>query len=134
MYLIVGVVLVLVVLAQGGVRLAPTDAGRWHVAVDAQADADKTGGAVRVRAADPDAMARIDAAAIALARTRVIAGSVSDGHITYETRSALWGFPDYTTVQYSDGTLRMYARLRFGRSDLGVNARRLDALLAALDG
>ena len=47
--------------------------------------------------------------------------------ITYVTRSALWGFPDYTTAiaQPDDrgGTyLILHGRARYGASDLGVNA------------
>ena len=80
------------------------------------------------------ALARVDAAARALPRTRVLAGSVNEGRITYVTRSKVIGFPDYTTVEHSDGLLRMHARLRFGRSDLGVNAERLRHLLTAAEG
>ncbi|MEL7092644.1 MAG: DUF1499 domain-containing protein [Pseudomonadota bacterium] len=116
------------------VRVAPTDPARWHQSVQATSDTDLVGGAIRVRDADPEALAKIDAAARDLPRTRTIAGSVEERRITYMTRSALWGFPDYTTVEYADGTLRAYARLRFGRSDLGVNARRLDTLLRAIEG
>ena len=50
------------------------------------------------RAIRPPALAAIDAAARATPRTRVLAGSVEAGMITYVTRSRLWAFPDYTTV------------------------------------
>ena len=43
------------------------------------------------------------------------------------------GFPDYTTVQLKDDRLMIWARLRFGRSDLGVNRRRVDRWLADLE-
>ncbi|MEM9126862.1 MAG: DUF1499 domain-containing protein, partial [Pseudomonadota bacterium] len=68
----------------------------------------------------------------ASARTSVLAGSVSDGLVTYVTRSRLIGFPDYTTAQQDGDTLRIHARLRFGRSDFGVNRNRVDTWLAAL--
>ncbi len=74
----------------------------------------------------------MDAALRDLPRTQVLAGSVSDGHVTYVTRSAFWGFPDYTTMQLVDGQIRMFARLRFGASDLGVNGKRLERVLAAI--
>ncbi|HHB81701.1 MAG TPA: DUF1499 domain-containing protein, partial [Aliiroseovarius sp.] len=47
--------------------------------------------------------------------------------MTFVTRSRLWGFPDYTTIAYADGRITIFARLRFGRSDLGVNAARVGA-------
>lgn len=125
---------VLVIAVLGYVRLAPSDPDRWHVPVQATTSRDDTGGAIRVLSTDEVALARVDAAARALPRTRVLAGSVAEGRITYITRSRVIGFPDYTTVEYSDGLLRMHARLRFGRSDLGVNAERLQRLLAAAEG
>jgi uncharacterized protein (DUF1499 family) len=53
-------------------------------------------------------------------------------------RSAIFNFPDLVTAQVqSDGpdasTLVLYSRSVYGRSDLGVNQRRLRAWLAALN-
>ena len=129
MYFIV-IIIVIVAAALLFVRLAPTDVARWHQPIEAVADADLAGGAVRVMAADTQALARVNAAALALPRTQVIAGSVAEGRITYRTRTKWIGFPDFTTVEYADGMLKMYARLRFGQSDLGVNAARLERLQA----
>ncbi|MEM9843514.1 MAG: DUF1499 domain-containing protein, partial [Pseudomonadota bacterium] len=84
--------------------------------------------------ATPETLAALDEIARATPRTTILAGSVEDGIVTYVTRSALMGFPDYTTVSLSDGALTLYARLRFGQSDLGVNAARLEAWLRALEG
>ena len=128
------IVLVLIVASMAYVRLAPTNVTRWHQAVDARVSADLPGGAIRVIAADEAALARVDAAARGLPRTRVLAGSVEEGRITYVTRSAMIGFPDFTTIEYSDGQLKMFARLRFGYSDMGVNAKRLQGLLAVVEG
>ncbi len=113
------------------VRLAPTDLVHWHTPIEATQSADLKGGAVRVIDADPQALERVNAAALALPRTEVIAGSVAEGRITYRTRSHWIGFPDFTTAEYTDGTLKMFARLRFGKSDFGVNAARLEQLLVA---
>ncbi|MEL6620683.1 MAG: DUF1499 domain-containing protein [Pseudomonadota bacterium] len=132
MYIIV-LIVILVVGLFGYVRLAPSDPVRWHSAIEAETSRDMTGGAIRVLRTDPGALARVDAAALALPRTTVLAGSVDEGRITYVTRTAVVGFPDYTTVEYADGLLKMHARLRFGRSDLGVNAKRLQGLLAAAE-
>mmetsp|Transcript_23803 Transcript_23803/g.42895 ORF Transcript_23803/g.42895 Transcript_23803/m.42895 type:complete len:139 (-) Transcript_23803:3422-3838(-) len=129
------IVLIVVVLMSGllFVRLAPTDAARWHQPIDLRESTDLVNGAVRVFAADDVAFARVDAAAHALPRTDVIAGSVDEGRITYITRTKWIGFPDFTTVEYADGQIRMFARLRFGRSDLGVNAKRLERLRAVAE-
>ncbi|WP_299692605.1 DUF1499 domain-containing protein [uncultured Tateyamaria sp.] len=132
MYIIV-IIIILFVAALAYVRLAPSAPDRWHKPVDATTSSDRMGGAIRVLSTDEGALARVDAAARALPRTTVLAGSVEEGRITYVTRSKVIGFPDYTTVEYNDGLLRMYARLRFGRSDFGVNADRLQRLLTAAE-
>ncbi|MEO0402352.1 MAG: DUF1499 domain-containing protein [Pseudomonadota bacterium] len=116
------------------VRLGATDGPKWHAEIVAQSDADMIGGAVRVIRADPEVMAAADAYMQALPRTEVVAGSIASGRITYVTRSATIGFPDYTTLQYADGILKMHARLRFGRSDFGVNRKRLEGVLRAVQG
>lgn len=129
------IILLIVVAAIVWVRAAPTVPETWHQPITADADRDMAGGAIRVRdGVDADALARVDAAARALPRTRAIAGSVADGRITYISRSRVWGFPDFTTVEQSDGTLKMFGRLRFGRSDFGVNRARLEQLLPAIKG
>ncbi len=123
-------VLLLVVLGFGAyVRLAPSDALRWHVSKKGAENRDFAGGALRVVEGD---LAALDAIARAAPRTRVLAGSVGEGMVTYVTRSALWGFPDYTTVWQEGDSLHLYGRLRFGRSDLGVNRDRLERWLAQL--
>lgn len=126
------------------VRLAPVTVGDWHAdlaaafAADTRWDtvvAEEGGALLRLtphRGAPADLLARLDAVALATPRTRRLAGSVEEGRITWETRSALWGFPDYTTAEARPDGLYVHARLRFGRSDLGVNAKRLAAWLAQL--
>ena len=128
MYLFV-VVCVLVIGLVAFVRLAPTDPANWHVPIAETNSQNMTGGAIRVTEAGPEALARVDSAMQALPRTRVIAGSVDEGRVTYVTRTKWVGFPDYTTIEHSDGLLKMHARLRFGASDLGVNRKRLERLL-----
>ena len=125
-----GVLIIVGLLAY--IRLAPSDPDRWHQPVTADQDKNMKTGAIRVIDAGPGALAQVDAAARELDRTEVLAGSVADGRVTYVTRSRLMGFPDYTTVEQDGNTLKMYARLRFGKSDLGVNAARLRQLAAAV--
>ncbi|MEM6578920.1 MAG: DUF1499 domain-containing protein [Pseudomonadota bacterium] len=114
------------------VRLAPSDPARWHVLPEGVEEGRGAGYALRRIEAGPDTLATLDEIARATPRTNVLAGTVEDGTITYVTRSALMGFPDYTTVALEGDTITLYARLRFGASDMGVNAARLEAWLAAL--
>ncbi|MEM9249184.1 MAG: DUF1499 domain-containing protein [Pseudomonadota bacterium] len=127
------------------VRLAPSDPMTWHtdpaqarpalghfVVLPEGGDAPSP----RFAASPADVLEALDAVALATPRTTRLAGSPQEGRITYVTRSRLWGFPDYTTVaaQPVDGgtALVLHARLRFGQSDLGVNAARVEVWLNAL--
>ena len=132
---LIAVVLVGLLLAfVGYVRLSPVDPAAWHQPVEQAEDADLAGGAVRVIDGGEEQLQRIDAIPRELPRTEILAGSVAAGHITYITRSAVFGFPDMTTVERRGDQIRMYARLRFGASDLGVNRERLERVIATLQG
>lgn len=126
------IVLGLIVALMVYIRVAPSDAARWHVPLGFEADETLTGGARRAIPGDAETLGRLDGIARATPRTKVLAGSVAGGHITYVTRSAGFGFPDYTTVQLVNGQIRIFARLRFGKADFGVNAARVDDWLQAL--
>lgn len=141
------VLIVLLVLAGAAwVRLAPHDTARWHVDPLAAAAPARGGWLVRpeggnapapVLAASPEeVLAALAAIAADTPRTRMLAGSVQEGRITWVTRSALWGFPDYTTataVAVPGGAAPVIlARLRFGADDLGVNRARVEDWLARL--
>lgn len=128
------------------VRVAPVEPGRWHVDPLVAEPPGENGWLVRdgadapsprLEAAAAEVLARLDRVAMAEPRTRRVAGSVADGRITYESRSRLWGFPDYTTVTVvEDGGVAkpvLLGRARFGRSDLGVNRARIERWLAALE-
>ena len=117
------------------VRLAPVDTARWHVGAvqEGVGHMPRANGHLwRGEIAGPDAMARVDAVIQGTPRTKVIAGSVQSGMVTYQTRSALWGFPDYTTLRDAEGLIEINSRLRFGQSDLGVNRARIEGWLEAL--
>lgn len=111
------------------VRLAPTDPARWHRPVEGQESRVFAAGVLRIEALN---LADLAAVAAAWPRTRLLAGSIKEGRLTYVTRSRLWGFPDYTTIEQRPDGVAIYARLRFGRSDLGVNGERVKAWIAAL--
>ncbi len=136
----------LFLVAAAWVRLAPADPAHWHVDVSSDAPPLCAAGiettAASARAAcelaEPGSalLARLDAIALATSRTRRLAGSASEGRITWETRSLLFGYPDYTTAQVTEtagkARLDILARARFGASDLGVNGQRLTQWLGAL--
>jgi hypothetical protein len=119
------------------VRFAPNDPARWHVLPDGVAIGDRVdeGGfttARRMTAPAADVLAAVTQAANATARTQLVAGSVQDGLMTFQTRSRLWGFPDHTTIGVQGNLVVIHGRLRFGRSDLGVNKARIENWLAVL--
>lgn len=114
------------------IRLAPTNASNWHVTLTSTKEETLANGARRMISGDAATLADLDALIRATPRTEYIAGSLEQGHLTYVTRSLIMGFPDYTTIQLTDGTLRLFGRARYGASDFGVNAERLDRWLQAL--
>lgn len=125
------ILLCIVVVADGYVRLAPSDPVQWHIPLTFDADRDLKGGVERVVPAGPGALERLDQIIMATPRTKRLAGSAGEGHVTYVTRTKVMGFPDYTTVQQEGDTLRIFGRLRFGRSDLGVNRARIEQWIDA---
>jgi len=140
--LLVGLILAVLVFA-AYVRLAPLNADRWHksdlpnLAVGSY-PAEGGFSAVHAVADGPAALADLDGVIRQTARTTTVGGKVGQGRVTYVTRSALWAFPDYTVVQLKtapDGqeVLHVQGHLRFGKSDLGVNRKRIEGWLAALD-
>ena len=139
-YLALGL-LVAVVAFAAYVRLAPSDPGRWHVAPVADGPVGEVVVAGLNRAtlrlapeagAPAELLAQLDAVALATPRTTRLAGSVEEGRITWVTRSAAWGFPDFTTAEAGADGLAVEARSRFGQSDMGVNAARLTDWLLQL--
>lgn len=126
------VVVLFVVALAAYVRLAPSDTGRWHVVVEGDSNADFPTGARRVLPSSQEQFEKADAYLRALPKTKVLAGSVSEGRLTYVTRTRLMGFPDYTTIELVGDQLKLFARSRFGNSDLGVNSKRLQGLIDAL--
>ena len=130
------------VLAAGWVRLAPSNPEVWHVDPETAPDPTRPNfarlqpGSIVVSLSPNELSQAVEAAMLAMPRTRLLAGSVEDAHMTFVTRSAVWGFPDYTSIRVlpapGGSTLSALARARFGQSDLGVNAARLEALRTAL--
>lgn len=114
------------------VRLAPSDPARWHVASKGGEDRDGKGFVVRRLRGGAEHFDQLDQLIRNTDRTTVLSGAVDSGMVTYVTRSKLWGFPDYTTVEKRGEDLVIHGRLRFGRSDLGVNRARVEGWISAL--
>lgn len=141
------VILIAMAGAMAYIRLAPSPASLWDLALDprpqniATPSPDKVtplpNGAYVDLTATADQtqalLARLDSIALASPRTQRIAGSAETGRMTWVTRSAFWGFPDYTTAESTPIGVTLYARQRFGAGDWGVNAARLTAWIAALN-
>ena len=131
-------VLALVVGSAVYIRVAGDDPARWHVPPEPALSlpvgdevVNIPRGAVARVAGGTKALARVAGIAAQTPRTTLLAGSVLEGRMTWVTRSAFWGFPDYTTAQsLPDGSLGIWARQRYGRGDHGVNALRLKAWIA----
>ena len=140
------VTLALAASIMGYVWLAPSDPARWHedprlvarparpnfylvrmVGGDAMPHVFQMG--VQDLATRLDAIARADGG-------KLIGGSLASGHMTYLTRSPVMGFPDYTSVLIEpagDGAMVLvFARARFGHSDMGANRARTEQWLKAL--
>lgn len=145
------ILLVLVVVGFAAyVRLAPVKPEQWNQPIAADvADRKGTGQITRLEGGatahlsglneSPAAvLTRLDRIALDTPRTERIAGTPEAGLMTWQTRSAFWGFPDYTTAEAQSGPggteLFLSARLRFGKSDFGVNAARLEKWIAELTG
>ncbi len=116
------------------VRLARDDLARWHVeptpAITVPLGEVRAiaGGAVLRISGGAEVLAGLAQAAVATPKTRLLAGSLAERRLTWVTRTGFWAFPDYTTAQIlSDGSVAVWARQRYGRKDLGVNAARLAA-------
>lgn len=112
------------------IRVAGHDRDHWHQMPGTVEQREFKAGVMRV--VGSDALARLHEIILATPRTEVLAGTVEEGMITYITRSAIIGFPDYTTIRQAELQIEIYGRLRFGRSDLGVNGKRIDRWLGAL--
>ncbi len=126
------------------IRLAPDDVALVHVAPPSGATPESPvigqGSALFVADfnADPQKMWQmVQQVILSTPRTKYLAGSAEGGMITYVTRSLVFGFPDYTTVtvtQNEQGSrVTLFGRLRYGRSDFGVNAKRLRGWVKALE-
>ena len=131
--ILIWVLVAAVVVMLGYIRLAPSDPVVWNVMPQSvEADKDFKNGVIRVVEIGSDGLTRFDEIAMKTARTKRIPETGQGSMVTYVTRSAVLGFPDYTTVRQDGEKLTIYARARFGRSDFGVNRDRVQTWIDAL--
>jgi hypothetical protein len=121
----------LVVLAQAAIRLWPVRPQDYHQTITPEAFANvrfcpEPGARL---AMEPPDLAPFIAAARAEPRTRLLAGSATDGLVTFVSRSRIWGFPDVTTAEITPQGLCIIARQVIGNNDWGQNAKRLNRWL-----
>ena len=117
----------------------PTGNPNWYRLTPDSVPADRDGqrdGSAPVFAVDAATLAAaFDAVALGDERVEVIAGSATDGFVTYMQRSALFGFPDFVSVKFLDveggSSLSIFARAQFGKSDLNVNEQRVNTWVDA---
>ncbi|APZ54564.1 putative DUF1499 protein [Salipiger abyssi] len=126
------IILLAVIGGLAWIRLAPSDPAVWHVDPKVSADQDLASGVRRRISGGEAVFAALHRIILETPRTEVLAGTPDEGRVTYITRSQWMGFPDYTTVQLGEGHLELYARQRFGQSDLGVNRTRVEGWLDRL--
>jgi len=112
--MVLTIVILAVVALLAYIRVAPTDVARWHKPVGNAETTDAEGWSARVVPDAAGLLSDLHQGMLALPRTELIAGGVGDGRLTYITRSKLMGYPDYTTIEQSDGQIKLYARLRLG--------------------
>lgn len=116
------------------IRAAPLDPEIWHRSDFAPGATENTFGAVRPVQGDPQAaLGALADIVMATPRTRAFAGSVDEGHVSFVTRSLIFGFPDVTNIWLAPDGLHIHGGAVYGRSDLGVNRARLTGWLETFD-
>lgn len=140
-----------------GIRRAGIDAQKWHVdptsaaptgnpnwyrvtpdAAPADRDPERDASSPVFEVPVAELAAAFDAVALADDRVEVVAGSAADGFVTYVQRSAVFAFPDFVSVTFSDvatggSSLAVFSRAQYGKSDLGVNKKRVERWVAAAE-
>lgn len=135
--MIITLVVLAVVAGIAYVRLSTVDASAYAALPNVDGPGDIAGArsftAIRQITTTPDGVLRaVQVAAEGTPRTTLVLGSGEDGQMVFETRSLIWGFPDFTTVGMADGALVIHGQAHYGQSDIGVNKARIMGWLDAL--
>jgi uncharacterized protein (DUF1499 family) len=129
---IVVVLIVVFACASAYVRFAPAEMQKWHAPLDDPANSDSKTSSIRVVSGAGEQLADLFDIASGYPRTKIFAGTVDAGIVTFVTHTRFWGFPDYTTIWINGDDLVLFARLRFGTYDFGVNKSRITNWVSVL--
>ena len=137
------------------IRRADVDAERWHVdpttaaptgnpnwfrvtpdSAPADRHPERDASAPVFDVAVPELAEAFDSVVLAEDRVEVVAGSAAEGFVTYVQRSTFFAFPDFVSVTFTDVTdggssFAVFSRSQYGKSDLGVNEKRVRRWVAA---
>ena len=143
--LVILVVILCIISVLAYIRFAPNNPKKWHVN---PSSAETTGKPNEFRLANDSALI-YDISALELSKLvgefiesqehgKILAQSTDKTHTTYIQRSKLIGYPDYISVEITakgnnQSKIEILSRSRFGYSDLGVNKKRINNLIAAID-
>ncbi len=118
--------------------VTPPSTPNWALAVPETADVD--GDPIRTPVFDETPLAlieRLEAIALAEPKTERIDGGGDTVWRSYRQRSRLLGFPDLISVRAAPAeggaTLYVFSRAVYGYSDMGVNRKRVERWLGALE-
>jgi len=118
-------------------RLGAIAQDQWHVALDFDDTQTLAGGyktVVVVKGPVADVQSRFIEIATQTPRTTILAQT--EDLVSFVTRSVVFGFPDITTASFEaveDGVkVRIFGRLKIGKSDVGVNKARVQSWVKQL--
>lgn len=139
------------------IRRADIDAERWHVdpttaaptgnpnwfrvtpdAAPADRHPERDASAPVFDASVPELAEAFDSVVLAEDRVEVVAGSAAEGFVTYVQRSTFFAFPDFVSVTFTEvagggSSFAVFSRSQYGKSDLGVNEKRVRRWVAATE-
>jgi hypothetical protein len=136
LFIIIG----LLVLGLVWVRFAPNDITKWHFDPSVEYTSKRPNYFQQdytLETSIDDLIAKWQTPERGSEKLSILAGDLQDGFVTYMVRTPLIGYPDYVSIKIAalDSTttsLKVLSRSRFGRSDLGLNKKRISAWIVAL--
>jgi uncharacterized protein (DUF1499 family) len=92
-------------------------------------DSDKEHGIAAIAYGQPDAMTKLKGIINGMERTAIIIESEDYLHVEFTTK--LMGYVDDVEFYLKDGVIQVRSASRLGKSDLGLNRQRIEAIRAA---
>ncbi len=116
------------------VAAKPSTPNSYRVGPDGTTERDAAAPTFPISSAD--LAAKFDAIALRVG-SDIVGGSAAEGYVTYVQTSSFFGFPDYVSVKFieidaTSSTLAIFSRSRLGKSDLGINKKRVEAWIGQL--